>query len=678
MTDPRRLALGALWWGLFAAAAAAEPLTVRAVSPRPGLLFTDRETVDVRAAVRGAGAEAVVAYTVAETDGPWRAAGKVALSGRRNGRGTKRLGLKLPGRGLYKLRLSASSGGATATAETFVAVVFAPGKPDPASPWGIFYTPHIWFAGSDPNGPRTAALSHRLLGASWSRLNFWAHSYDKVTVTRGDQPTVQIDVSTWKGFAKALRAEGISILGEVAQCPRALSSQPNATSVVGDAGPLWCRVRPRDYGLWEELTAKLAAAFREEIGVWEVWNEPNLRDRYWTGTVEGYAELVERTARGLRRGNPDARIAAGGFVGGIDFADRLFRLGMGRHIDILSVHYTDERPEQIAGWKRLLAKHKRPLPIWNSEERSEVPLRNLAGGIERSFKFLHAAIGYGHMRPLVRKDWTVLPAGVAFSVGAHCLGTAKYAGRLENVSGYDAMLFRRGGEVIAAFDRSQKTGVVKLFAPAARRVTLRVEALAGSRPTATDLYGRSRALAIVDGRAEVALPEGMLFVNGCRELAVVAAAVAPAENALVFEAEDGRCSKGWDRNAKPGFSGGRILELYKKPDPPAGGYWAELRLRAPEAGRYEVLFSGNDLSRLAAPPSLSPFTWRIDDGKPQAAHGAVRVRHGVPGAPEGLSSLGTVQMAAGEHVFRLSITGRRKQYDDCYALWFDAIVLRKQ
>ena len=99
MTDPRRLAPGALCWAMLAAAGAAEPLSVRAVSPRPGLLFTDRETADVRAGVRGAGSEAAVAYTVAETDGPWQAAGEVSLSGLRDGRGTERLPLKLPGRG---------------------------------------------------------------------------------------------------------------------------------------------------------------------------------------------------------------------------------------------------------------------------------------------------------------------------------------------------------------------------------------------------------------------------------------------------------------------------------------------------------------------------------------------------------------------------------------------------
>ena len=617
-----------------------------------------------------------VSFAVEDLGSGWRTKGEVALGRLAGGIGEKPLPLKLPGRGLYKLTVSAASGGATAKAQTWVAVVFAPRKPRADSPWGIFYTPHTWFDQADANGPRSAALSHRLLGASWSRLNFWAHSYDKITV--GADGNVTAETSTWKGFAKALRAEGIFILGEIAQCPRALSSRPNETAVRGDAGPVWCRVKPRHYALWERLMTNLAADFREEIGVWEIWNEANLRDRYWTGPVEDFAELVARTSRALRRGNPKARIAAAGFVGDLAFADKLFTLGMGRHIDILSVHYTDERPDQIAGWQKLLAKHKLSLPIWNTEERSEVPLRNLAGPIERSFKFIHVSIGYGHMRPLVRKDLTVLPAGIAFSVGAHCIGTAKWAGRSDAVPGYDVFFFRRGAETIAAFDRQQKTGAVKLFGPAAGRVTLAVEPLAERRPTVTNIWGRSRPLEIDGGKAVVALSDGMLFLNGCRKLKVLKADVRRTAAALVFEAESGRWSKGWNANAKTGFSDGRILELWKKEDPPPGGYWAELKVRVPRPGRYEVLFSGNALSRLAAPRSLSPFVWRIDDGAERAVDDAVPVLAPRPGAPEGLSVLGTVDLKAGEHTFRLRLAGRRKEYDNHYALWFDAIALRRK
>ncbi|MBM4035216.1 MAG: hypothetical protein FJ291_26025, partial [Planctomycetes bacterium] len=605
-------------------------------SARAGLLFTDAEPLDVRVRAAGADGATTVEYSARESGGPWQTRGKAVIE---KGAGEARLPLELPGRGLYQLDLAATCGTATSKAQTWLAVVFAPDKPDPASPWGIFYTPHVWFNKDDPDGPRNAAQSHRLLGAAWSRLNFWAHSFGKVTVADGPKPAVTADWSLWKSYARALREEGISIFGEIAQCPRELSSRPDETAAVGDAGPVWCRVKPADYALWNQLMEKLAAAFRDEIGVWEVWNEPNLPNRYWTGTVEDFAEHVKHTSQALRRGNPHARIAVGGFVDGHAFADRLLQLGIGKHMDILSVHYTDERPGSLAQWRALLKKHGLDVPIWNSEERSEVPLRNLAGGVERSFKFIHVLIGYPEYRPLVRKDWTVLPAGIAFSVGAHCIGAGKFAGSDRGVPGVEVFLFRRGEEMVAALQGGAARP--KLFAKAQGSATLAIEPLEpGKLPVATDIWGRSRPLNLEDGRATIPLRGELLFINGARQIkAEKGAATQAGGEALVFEAEAGRCSTGWGRNPKAGYSDGRLLELWTDREPDAQGYWAEVAFRIPADGPYELLVAGNALSRLKPPRSLSTLAWSIDGGKEQLVDAPVPMLHDVPGAPEGLSVL---------------------------------------
>ena len=678
--------------------------SVWAVSRRAGLLFTDEEAretrektrkgikgaepVDVRVRVAGAEADTTVEFSVREAEGPWHASGKLAIE---KGATEKPLPLELPGRGLYQLDLAArpgpseveGSGAAASKATAWIAVVFAPGKPDPASPWGIFYTPYIWFDKDLADGARVAAESHRLLGASWSRLNFWAHSFGKVTVTAGPKPQVTADCSLWKTMAKALRDEGISIMGEISQCPREISSRPDETAEAGDAGPVWCRVKPADYTLWDPLIERLAADFRDEIQVWEIWNEPNLPNRYWTGTVEDFALLIQHTSQALRRGNPKARIAIGGFVDGHAFADRLLQLGIGKQMDILSVHYTDERPESIVYWKRLLDKYQLRLPIWTTEERSEVPLHNLAGGIERSFKFIHVQIGYSDYRPLVRKDWTLLPAGILFSVGAHCIGAGRHIAASTDVPGWEAHLFQRGEEVVGVFKSG--TASPKLFSKSLGSVTLSVEPLeAGKPPVVTDVWGRSRPLKVEGGQAVLPLAGPMLFVNGARKLAVAKAAVSEvAEGALVFEAERGRWTKGWGNNPKAGFSEGRILEIWAAAEPDSEGYWAEVKLSVPAAGQYEILFSGNALSRLKSPRSLSPFVWSLDGGADHKADDALPdpspapgARHDVASAPEGLSVLGTAALSQGEHVFRLKLTGRRNEPDRNYALWFDAIALR--
>ena len=69
-TAMRSCAIAVLLAGGAVAAWGQAGLSVRAVSPRAGLLFTDSEPVDVRVAVAGAAGSVTVEYQVVESDGP--------------------------------------------------------------------------------------------------------------------------------------------------------------------------------------------------------------------------------------------------------------------------------------------------------------------------------------------------------------------------------------------------------------------------------------------------------------------------------------------------------------------------------------------------------------------------------------------------------------------------------
>ncbi len=653
---------------------------VLVASSRAGLTFTDSEAVDIRVKVLNAAAVTQVNYTFSETEGSWKATGAVKL---KKGESAKTLPVNLPGRGLYRLEVTAASGGKSVKIQTSIGVVFTPDKADPKSPWGIFFTPHIWFNKELPDAPQALARGHRLLGASWSRLNFWASSYGNVTVTTGEKPRVTVDYKggLWKEYARALKAEGVSIMGTIAQCPRELSSKPDDASVNGDAGPTYNRVKPHDWALWEELMEKMAKDFRDEIQVWEIWNEPDITKKYWTGTVEDFAELVKRTSRALRRGNPKAKIAASGFTtGAVGYADRLFALGIGKHIDILSFHYTGNNPGALNRWRNLPKKYKLDLPLWNTEEKSEVPIWNIAYGAKHSFKFIHVNIGYGDYRPLVEKDLTLRPSAIWFSVGAHCIGTAKYTSHdRTKIPGYEVFFFNRGAEAIGVFKGQTASQSRKLFSVNPGSVTLDIEPLKeGKEPTVTDKWGRSKKLKIKNRQATLSLNGEMFFINGARKLGIKEVFVSAIKKGIfVFEAEKGRHSNGWSVSQRDGFSEGRILNIWQADDPGPEGYWVELDLKVPEAGKYEVLFAGNSLARLKKPRSLSPFTWSLG-GNEYEVSDAVPILKDIPGAPEGVSVLGTVPLSAGDHKFRLKLTSRREKYDSHYALWFDAVALRKK
>jgi hypothetical protein len=103
----------------------------------------------------------------------------------------------------------------------------------------------------------------------------------------------------------------------------------------------------------------------------------------------------------------------------------------------------------------------------------------------------------------------------------------------------------------------------------------------------------------------------------------------------------------------------------------------EIPFDVAEGGRHQLYFSGNSLTRLAEPRSLSPFTWSVDDGPTHPVDGPIAAAPEAANAGEGLYPLGAVRLEPGRHTFRLKLAAPREEPDNGYALWFDAIVARR-
>jgi len=72
---------------------------------------------------------------------------------------------------------------------------------------------------------------------------------------------------------------------------------------------------PRDYAKWERLIQELVKHWtnrygRDEVRKWyfEVWNEPNLKDLFWTGDQAEYFKLYDATVRAVKSVSPDYRV----------------------------------------------------------------------------------------------------------------------------------------------------------------------------------------------------------------------------------------------------------------------------------------------------------------------------------------------------------------------------------
>ena len=72
---------------------------------------------------------------------------------------------------------------------------------------------------------------------------------------------------------------------------------------------------PKSYDKWADLIRHLVTHFQDryghdEVKTWyfEVWNEPDLHNGFWTGTKADYFKLYEVTARAVKSVSPDYRV----------------------------------------------------------------------------------------------------------------------------------------------------------------------------------------------------------------------------------------------------------------------------------------------------------------------------------------------------------------------------------
>jgi hypothetical protein len=109
-------------------------------------------------------------------------------------------------------------------------------------------------------------------------------------------------------------ARGTSVAVKFSLVPRWLWSEPaeEESRAARHYFPYLKRghvIPPSDYGKWEELVYQTVRHLNIEKKYkvrFEPWNEPNAR--FWLGTQEEHFEMYERTARAIRRADPEALI----------------------------------------------------------------------------------------------------------------------------------------------------------------------------------------------------------------------------------------------------------------------------------------------------------------------------------------------------------------------------------
>lgn len=140
-----------------------------------------------------------------------------------------------------------------------------------------------------------------------------------------------------------------------------------------------------DRSVRTEQGRKAFAAFAEAAAkryagkriVWEIWNEPNLR-QFWNPqpSADDYCKLVAETAPLVKKADPTGLIVAPATSGiPLGWLEQCFKQGLLSHIDVLSVHpYRSKPPETaIADYtvlRELIGRYApggKPIPVISGE-----------------------------------------------------------------------------------------------------------------------------------------------------------------------------------------------------------------------------------------------------------------------------------------------------------------------
>lgn len=194
------------------------------------------------------------------------------------------------------------------------------------------------------------------LGAQWTRVVLRWHNLQS--------RTGQLQLP---GAAEMNRYRGLHILATLRAIPH--GSEPrNERKERAKTSEF-----PQDVRAWDRLVEELSEKYKGQIAVYQIENEVDTAE-FWNGTVDEYVALVERTARIIRRVDPQARVALSGLTGAWDESSNQLARGTkiaeivrksASHVDIVDIHlYWDYRliEPRIRYLRTLTDK-----PIWCTE-----------------------------------------------------------------------------------------------------------------------------------------------------------------------------------------------------------------------------------------------------------------------------------------------------------------------
>jgi len=385
--------------------------------------------------------------------------------------------------GYYLIKAAVTNEGETiARAESSYAVIVAPEKRryDESSPFAMDMA-GSWLIRNEKE-LRTASELVRLAGISCVRDRFnWS----------GIEPAKGTFRWSWYDTTARIQKEaGLTVYQVFHDCPRWASGKNDSR---------YPPMNPADLG---DFFRNMVSQFKDKVKHWEIWNEADI-DVFYRGKPGQYAACLKESYRRIKEADPEAKVLLCSFaLGPGNFAEKIFREGIGDSFDIYNVHYYGDPiglVHRLRNHRKLMEKFGVRKPIWVTEMgayhrpgrgdhetlRGEASylvkayVYGHANGVERFFYFIFRDYTEDEKNfGVVNRDFTPRPAYVALCNLTYLLGEAKF---VRNASDGEA-----GVECYVFADR-QAEGAV-LWADKTQDFRFHLKA---ARPEAVDIVGRS-------------------------------------------------------------------------------------------------------------------------------------------------------------------------------------------
>ncbi|NMA45771.1 MAG: hypothetical protein GX945_04345 [Lentisphaerae bacterium] len=201
---------------------------------------------------------------------------------------------------------------------------------------------------SDPNymAPLAAA------GIRWVRMGNFSWS-----ACEGNAG--QRDFSAADAALAAAEKEGMAVIATFSGTPAWAGMDGSRTAV------------PKDWQQWREHVAQTVASFRERVHVWEIWNEPDIR-QFWKGSVEDYVQLLRVAYQAAKEADPACLVMSAGLDGmGESYFVRMLALGAADAFDLVGFHpyanHVGGAEHRLRMMQRIMAYHGINRPMWITE-----------------------------------------------------------------------------------------------------------------------------------------------------------------------------------------------------------------------------------------------------------------------------------------------------------------------